>query len=182
MKVLKTMLFYSWRLGQLGKRSEINSPLKLDGCRNIYIGNHVCIGYKSWLAAVPHTGKESKLIVSDLSTIGNFNHIYATRSIVIEESVLTADRVYISDNIHGYEDVSIPIKNQPIVQKGTVTIGSGSWIGENVSILGASIGKHCVIGANSVVTRNIPDYSVAIGSPARVIKRYDMDNNNWIIV
>ena len=101
---------------------------------------------------------------------------------MIEESVLTADRVYISDNIHGYEDVSIPIKNQPIVQKGTVTIGSGSWIGENVSILGASIGKHCVIGANSVVTRNIPDYSVAIGSPARVIKRYDMDNNNWIIV
>ncbi|MEQ3081946.1 hypothetical protein AAAZ65_15260 [Bacteroides cellulosilyticus] len=55
---------------------------------------------------------------------------------------MTADRVYISDNLHGYEDMSIPIKNQPIIQLGEVVIGEGSWLGENVCVLGAKIGKH----------------------------------------
>ena len=60
-----------------------------------------------------------------------------------------------------------------------VIIGEGSWLGENVCVCGASVGKHCVIGANSVVTRDIPDYCIAVGSPARVVKRYNFDKNTW---
>ena len=60
-----------------------------------------------------------------------------------------------------------------------VTIGEDSWIGENVCICGASIGKHCVIGANSVVTKDIPDYCVAAGIPAKVIKKYNFEKNSW---
>ena len=88
--------------------------------------------------------------------------------------------MYISDNLHGYKDIKTPIWKQPIVQNRDVEIGEGSWIGENVCILGVHIGKHCVIGANSVVTHDIPDYSVAVGSPAKVIKRYDFENNQWV--
>lgn len=65
---------------------------------------------------------------------------------------------------------------QPIIQKGTVEIGEGSWIGENVCIIGAHIGRHCVIGANSIVTKNIPDYSIAVGTPA---KDYDFEKKEW---
>jgi acetyltransferase-like isoleucine patch superfamily enzyme len=90
-----------------------------------------------------------------------------------------AEKVYISDNIHAYKDVTKPIMHQPIVHKGNVYIGDNSWIGESVSIIGANIGKHCVIGANSVVTHDIPDYCVAVGSPAKVIKRYNFDINQW---
>jgi len=61
-----------------------------------------------------------------------------------------------------------------------VSIGDGSWIGENVCIVGATIGKNCVIGANSVVTKNIPDFCVAVGIPARIIKRYDLNKCAWI--
>ena len=65
------------------------------------------------------------------------------------------------------------------MQKHDVEIGEGSWLGENVCVLGAIIGRHCVIGANSVVTKDIPDYSIAVGAPAKVIKRYDFTTNSW---
>ena len=118
MGVIKSYLLYSWRFGSWGRRSDINRPLKLNGSRNIHIGSHVFVGYKTWLAAVPHTGIEAKLVISDSCTIGNFNHIYATGRITIESSVLTADSVYISDNIHGYEDPAVPVKCQSIKQRG----------------------------------------------------------------
>ena len=71
-----------------------------------------------------------------------------------------------------YEDIETPIIEQSIGSKGNVIIGEGSWLGNNVAVISCKIGKHCVIGANSVVTHDIPDYSVAVGCPARVIKRY----------
>jgi len=81
--------------------------------------------------------------------------------------------------LHEYKDITIPIKEQPIINAGKVIIGEHSWIGENVCIIGAKIGKHCVIGANSVVTKDIPDYSVAVGVPAKVIKKYSFEKNEW---
>ena len=62
----------------------------------------------------------------------------------------------------------------------SVHIGEGSWLGENVCVCGASIGKHCVIGANSVVINDIPDYCVAAGSPAKIVKKYDFDKKQWV--
>ena len=82
-------------------------------------------------------------------------------------------------DIHGYEDITKPIKKQPIIQKKEVIVGDNSWIGENVCIIGAKVGKHCIVGANSVVTRDVPDYSVVVGSPARIIKRYDFEKQEW---
>ncbi len=171
---------YRKSLGFFGVGSDIISPLELSGCKNISIGNNVHIAYKCRLAAVPHTQSPiCELIIKDNCLIGNFNHIYATKKILLEDNVLTADKVYISDNLHGYSDINIPIVQQPIVQKKEVTIGSGSWIGENVCIIGASVGKHCVIGANSVVVKDIPDFCVAVGIPAKVIKRYNNETGVW---
>lgn len=164
---------------QFGWRSIISHPLRIDGAKNISIGNGCSIQYKTWLAAMPYTGENPKLIIEDGCRIGNFNHIYATKSVILHKDVLTADKVYISDNLHRYEDIDVPILKQPILQHGEVEIGEGSWLGENVCVLGAKIGKHCVIGANSVVTRDIPDFSIAVGVPAKVIKKYDFDSNQW---
>ena len=110
-------LLYKYRFKSFGKKSYLHSPLKIDGIENIEIGNGVSIAYKTWLAAVPLTGEKSKLIIEDGVNIGNFNHIYATQSIIIRKDVLTADKVYISDNLHGYEDINTPIIKQPIIQK-----------------------------------------------------------------
>lgn len=90
--------------------------------------------------------------------------------------------MYISDNLHGFNDINTPIKDQPLCQLKEVTIGSGSWIGENVCIIGASVGKNSVVGANSVVTHDIPDYCVAVGAPAKIIKRFDSEKQKWVII
>lgn len=171
---------YRMTMQAFGEKSQIVSPLSLDGKGNISIGDNVYVGYKTWLAALPLTGeKQCCMELLDGVTIGHFNHIYATKKIILEKDVLTADRVYISDNLHGYADIHVPIKDQPIIQHGEVVIGEGSWLGENVCVLGARVGKHCVIGANSVVTKDIPDYSVAVGVPAKVIKRYNFASQTW---
>ncbi|MBL0145317.1 MAG: acyltransferase [Chitinophagaceae bacterium] len=172
--------YYKTKFKQFGYGSSLRSPLNINCAQNISIGKSTAIGYKAWLAAVPLTNSTTAaLIIGNHCSIGNFNHIYATQKIVMEDGVLTADKVYISDNMHGYEDVTTAIKLQPIVQKNEVVIGKGTWIGENVCIMGCSIGKQCVIGANAVVTKDIPDYSVAAGNPAKIIKRYCFDTKNW---
>ena len=74
------------------------------------------------------------------------------------------------------------IYKQGVGSLSPVVIGEGSWLGENVCVCGAKVGKHCVIGANSVVTTDIPDYCVAVGSPAKVVKRFDFDRSEWVRV
>ena len=111
--------------------------------------------------------------------IGHFNHIKCSEKITIGKNVLTADKVYISDNSHEYHNVYMPIRLQKIVQLKNVVIGDGAWIGENVCIIGASVGKGSVIGANSVVTKSIPDYSIAVGTPAEIIKFYNKKTKIW---
>ena len=176
----KSMVLYPIQFKKFGKKSRIDKPLRIDGKEYIEISDRVYVQPYSWLACQPLTGCSNPLLsIGNGSVIGNFNHIYATRKIVIEDHVLTADKVYISDNLHDYSSPDIPIVNQLIKQIGEVHIGEGSWLGENVCVIGASIGKHCTIGANSVVTHDIPDYSVAVGSPARVIKQYNFETKQW---
>ena len=183
-RVLKSLIYttlHHFSFGSIGSGVFIFSPMQIDGAKNIFISKGVHIGYKTWLAALPQTGAERcSLVIGEGSSLGNFNHIYATRSISIEKKVLTADKVYISDNVHDYHDIETAIKDQPIMQKNDVCIGEGAWLGENVCVIGASVGKHSVVGANSVVTKDIPDYCVAVGIPARVIKRYDFNKKEWI--
>ncbi len=172
---------YKIQLGKIGFKSKIINPLHLDGKKNIYIGNNVLIRDKTWLAALPLTGSnDCKLEFHEKCQIGHFNHIYCTNSILFEKGVLTADKVYITDNLHQYSDINVYICNQEIKQLKKVVIGEGSWLGENVCIIGASVGKQSVIGANSVVTKDIPDYSVAVGSPAIIIKRYCFEKKEWL--
>lgn len=167
------------RFMSVGDHTRVERPLRVDGIQNISLGNNVMIHEGTWLAAMPLTGSPVELLIKDGASLGHYNHIYATRSIVIENDVLTADKVYISDNLHSYEDVSVPIIKQPIRQCKPVVIGEGSWLGEHVCVIGASIGKHCVIGANAVVTNDIPDYCVAVGAPAKVIKIYNNATHHW---
>jgi acetyltransferase-like isoleucine patch superfamily enzyme len=183
---IKEILFFIFnrhQFGYLGKGTKIYSPLKLSGKKNIFISEYVIIEYKTWLAAIPHTGADKCCLrIGSGTHIGHFNHIYCTQNIDIGKNVLTADKVYISDNLHGYTDITIPILKQPIIQNKEVKIGDGSWLGENVCVLGAKIGRNCVIGANAVVTHDIPDYCVAVGSPAKIIKRYNFENKSWEII
>lgn len=102
--------------------------------------------------------------------------------VFVGKSVIIAQNVVLSGLNHNYLDIRLPIRKQG-VSKGLITIGDHSWIGANsVVTAGVTIGKHCVVAAGSVVTKDIPDYCVAVGAPARVIKQYDFEKEEWVKV
>jgi acetyltransferase-like isoleucine patch superfamily enzyme len=173
-------LLYARRFAAFGSATHVVFPAGIEGMENIRLGGDVYVARHSLLAAVAHTGSAGCLLqIGAGSRIGRFNHLYATRSVVLGAKVLTANGVYISDNLHGYRNPEVPIMDQPVVQAGPVEIGDGTWLGHNACVLGARIGRQCVIGANSVVTRDIPDHCVAVGAPAVIVKRYDPESATW---
>ena len=91
--------------------------------------------------------------------------------------MLTAN-VYISDNAHSYE-IIIRLLDQPISYSGKTIIKEGAWIGNNACIFGCVVGKNSVIGANSFVNKDIPDYCIAVGSPAKIIKKLNFNTQEW---
>ena len=96
---------------------------------------------------------------------------YGNYSITIEDDVFFGPNVYVTDQNHGFDDPNLPIGRQSVGEE-PVRIGEGSWLGANVVVLpGVTIGKHVAVGAGSVVTKDLPDHCVAVGSPARVIKQ-----------
>lgn len=171
--------YYKIVLGSIGMGTKLINPI-LSGSKRIFIGKNVYIRKCTWLAAEPVTGNTNCLLkIGDGTYIGNFCHFYASSKIEIGKKVLFADKVYLSDNLHGYKNIQLPIMDQPVEQANPVIIGDGAWIGEHACVIGASVGKNSVIGANAVVTKDIPDYCVAVGAPAKIIKRYNFDLKEW---
>lgn len=161
-------------------KSIVFKPIEIKGKRFITIGKYIIIRkYSSIFALQSDKDHNPEIVINDFCSLGVSNHIAAVRKVVLGKYVLTANNVYISDNIHEYENINIPIMKQPVRFKSEVSIGDGTWVGENACIIGATVGKNCVIGANAVVTKNIPDFSVAVGNPARVIKHFNTETEQW---
>ena len=142
----------------------------------IRIGSHTIIGPNVSLSAGMAPGQEmvSDPVVSigDRTMIGRGSHIVGHFSIEIGDDIQTGPYVYVTDQNHVYTDPDVPVGRQWPVERA-VSIGSGSWLGTGVVVLpGARIGRNAVVGAGSVVTGEVPDHAVAVGSPARVVKRY----------
>lgn len=163
-----------------GRGAFLYRPFRVDGSAGIELGAHTAIQCGGWLYCRGVDGIPSFLTIGSGCVFGYNNHITAVRHVVIGDNVLTANNVYISDNLHEYEDPLTPIMHQPVRFKRDVVVGDGCWIGENACIIGARIGKNCVIGANAVVTHDIPDYSVAVGVPAVVIRHFDPQSRKWV--
>lgn len=151
----------------------------------ISIGDNTLIGPGVALSAGMVPGQECitnpVVRIGDRCLIGKGSGIVGHFSITIGNDVWTGHHVYITDQNHGYEDVTRPISEQSQPERA-VSIGNGSWLGHGSIVLpGVTIGEHVVVGANSVVTKDIPSFSVAVGSPARVIRRY-VDGDGWVDV
>jgi acetyltransferase-like isoleucine patch superfamily enzyme len=182
---LKAFVFtsiLSTQCGKFGKKSRILPPFRFNGLDQVSIGNSVVIGRDCWF--ITHRDDKSpegiKLILGDNVSIGMGCSISAAIRVELQDHVLVARNVYISDHAHAFEDINIPIANQGITQLKPVVIGAGTWLGQNVCVLpGVTIGKHCVIGANSVVNSSLPDYCVAAGTPARIIRQYNPQTKKW---
>ena len=117
------------------------------------------------------------VIIGQQTLIGIGNVIIGPIS--IGNNVILAQNIVISGLNHQYIDVDLPIVKQPVTTK-QIIIEDDCWIAANVvTTQGVTIGKHCVIAAGAVVTKNIPPYSVAAGNPAKIIKQYNFERQEW---
>jgi serine acetyltransferase len=165
-----------------GPYSELAGPaLSIEGAGGIHVGAFVKIGSHAVLEAlVPDRGVT--LRIEDAAYIGHLARITAVHEVVIGEEAMLADRVYISDTGHVYEDVSRPIKRQGLRDGRRVEIGRGAWIGIGAAIVGnVRIGENAVVGANAVVTQDVPDFTVVAGNPAQVVRQHDGDAWRWMM-
>ncbi len=166
------------RFGHFGRGSVIcYPPTTIMNEAYIRIGSGTMIGSHVALSAGMVPGQtcvtDPVVSIGDRCLIGRGSGIVGHLSITIGDDVWTGHHVYITDQNHGYDDPDRPISQQ-VQPERPVSIGDGSWLGHGTVVLpGATIGRHVVIGANSVVTGDIPDFSVAVGAPARVIQRHD---------
>lgn len=154
-------------------------------------GSSVLIGKGAYLSpyslVFAHGGSE--IVVGNGSMLSNYTTVTSINKVIIGDDVLMGPNVFIADYNHDYRDITKAVVRQGNISTASdgtpneVHIGNGTWIGKNAVIVGnVTIGEHCVIGANSTVTKDIPSFSVAAGNPAKVIKRYDFDTQKWIRV
>ncbi|MGL4306006.1 MAG: acyltransferase [Mycobacteriaceae bacterium] len=153
--ILRGMVF-------LGKNVEVHSTPDLS---RLEIGRWVHIGDGNAIRC-----HEGSLRIGDKVVFGKDNVVNTYLDIEIGASTLVADWCYICDFDHKMDDVTMPIKDQGII-KGPVRIGPDTWVSAKVTILRHTIiGRGCVLGAHAVVKGSIPDYSIAVGAPAKVVK------------
>ena len=168
--------------GAMGPGCNIMLPFKCNNAKDISLGEGITLCGGAWIdcfRSYAGVDFEPRLEIGDGTYIGHRSHIMAIGRMTIGKDVMIADGVYISDNLHGYENPAVRVQDQPL-KHAPVIIEDEVWLGENVCVLpGVTIGKHSVIGSNSVVTRSIPSFSVAVGTPAKVIRRYNAATKQW---
>lgn len=178
--ILTKIFFSSARL--------IRFPFRIRGRKYIHLGKGLTTGVGCRLDAFPLESKICLKLGDDIQ-INDTVHIAAINSIKIGNRVLIASKVIITDHNHGFYGYK-NIHTSPIIppekrelSSAPVIIGDDVWIGEFVAVLpGVTIGNGAIIGAMSVVNKDVPAYSIAVGSPAKVIKQYDFEQKKWIRV
>ncbi|CAH5655338.1 DapH/DapD/GlmU-related protein [Enterobacter cloacae] len=176
----KFMTFFTIRNARI-----IRHPFDIRGKDKILIGKGFTTGRYCRLEA--YGDKKSPTLIIGLDCqINDSVHIAAGQCVMIGDNVLIASRVFITDLNHGNyagDKQSHPdsICRNRELSTIPVHIESNVWLGEGVVVLpGVRIGQSSIIGANSVVTKNIPEHSIAVGNPAKVIKRFDFTKNEWV--
>jgi acetyltransferase-like isoleucine patch superfamily enzyme len=154
-----------------GAGSVVEPPVRVAGEARIAIGSDVYVGAGSWLLALPGDGVA--LEIGDGTSVSGALVVSAAQSVRIGRNVLLARNVYLSDHGHAFERVGIPVLAQGVTEPRPVEIDDGAWLGENVVVCpGVRIGRGAVVGANAVVLDDVPDWSVAVGVPARVVRSF----------
>lgn len=178
---------FIWR----NKSIRFDYTAKVVGIDSVKILGMVTSGRFFWLEAVEKYGKQRfnpQIVFKGIFHASDSCHIGATHYVEIGNNVLFGSKVYISDHGHGtYSGLCVhsspeePPTERKLDSDKEVIIGDNVWVGDNVTILpNVHIGNGCVIGSNSVVTKDIPDNCIAVGIPARVIKKYDFEKKKWV--
>ena len=165
-----------------GKNSLIESPDRIIGKKYISIGDNVRILHHMRMEATDRWGEQNfspSITIADNVSIGQNFHIVAANDLVIGANTTISGNVFITDNNHEYRKIDVHILDQPLKVNKTV-IGENCFIGFGAAIqAGTVLGKQCIVGSNAVVQGQFEDYSVIVGCPAKVIKKYNLESGIW---
>jgi lipopolysaccharide O-acetyltransferase len=164
----------------------IRFPFDISGRKYIRWGTGFTIGRSCRIESCLVETKRIVLEFGKNVQLNDYVHITAMQQVKIGDNVLMTSKIYISDCVHGiysgdqeHSSLDVPPMQRTYICK-PVHIEDNVWIGEFVSILpGVTIGKGSIIGANSVVTKNIPPYVIAVGIPAKPVKQYNFKKERW---
>lgn len=173
-------IFSSKTLKHIGKNSHVEENFSIIGGQFIDIGNNFSSGKNLKIHAFEiDDSKKPRIVIGNDVTITDNCYLSAAGEIKIADGTLLGENTFICDNFHGgntFEELETPPNERKITYKGSVNIEENVWTGRNVCIMpGVSIGKGSIIGANAVVTHDIPPYSIAVGAPARIIRNVKKD-------
>lgn len=170
------------------KAKIVRTPLYIRGVDNIQFGQFISMGTHIRIDAFNQDNTKS-IIIGDNVEINDYTHIAAINKVEIGNNVLIASKVFISDHNHGYYGFNNThtspkiVPNQRSLSSAPISIKDNVWLGEFVSVLpGVTIGEGSIVGAMSVVSKDIPPYVIAAGIPAKVIKKYDFKLEKWVKV
>lgn len=184
LKSIAKRVLYHPRGMRIGRESVVMLPRWIRRPDRVTIGNRTRIQHHAVLTALaPQENKKlvAHIDIGDDVYIGCWVQIHAVDRISIGDGSVLSDHIYISDVSHGLAPDGGPIMEQPLESKGPVIIGKNCFIGFGGSVLpGVTLGDHCIVGTRSVVTRNFAAYSMIGGSPARLIKTYDLAGKRWV--
>ncbi len=165
--------------------SYLDPDVEITNPQFISIGRNTLLRPYTWLYAITNDHERAgafqpRLEIGSNCVIGRFCYITCSNQVTIEDSALIMESVLITDSVHEYTDIDTPVNNQPLLSRGPIIIGAGSWIGVGARIVGrVRIGRNSVVGANAFVNRDVPDYCVVAGIPAQIVRRYDPASGQW---
>ncbi|MGJ1271450.1 MULTISPECIES: acyltransferase [Sphingobacterium] len=169
-------LLYSFFFGKFGLYSYLGKPIFIHNIHQIYIGNRVRIFPNNRMEV---HGKNSRIIIQDNVGIAQNVHITSGGDLIIGKGSTILANVFITNIDHEYNVIDKPILEQGMSIRET-SIGENCFIGIGAAIqAGTILGKHCIVGANSVVRGIFPDYCVIVGAPARIVKKYNFTSKIW---
>jgi acetyltransferase-like isoleucine patch superfamily enzyme len=158
--------------GSFGRNSWIVPPARVTTPASIHIGNDVAVLEHAWLSVVAAVdGVTPRLEIGDGTHIGRFANIACVGEVIFGREVLTADRIFVGDTYHEYQDHSQPIISQPMAPPRAVRIGDGAFLGVGCIVLpGVTVGEGAYVGAGAVVVDDVEPRTVVVGNPARPIR------------
>ena len=163
--------------------SYMDPTVRLVGINNIYIGKNTLLSENVWLNVNHRNGFEKKIQIGNNCHIGLANYFSCGPSIVLKDYCFTGIDCHFLGSGHEINNPFVPYIASGLTEGASIEIGVNCWLTTSVTVLqGVKIGHGSVIGARSVVTSDIPPFSLAIGNPAKVIKRYDFLNSKWITI
>jgi acetyltransferase-like isoleucine patch superfamily enzyme len=183
---VKGAQYYRRILNRFGSGATLYRPAVLSNPRFLSVGDRTMIGRSAHIELIPEYASvhySPKVEIGNDVYIGPNLYMVCIGSITIGDGSVLSEHVFLHDSNHGFDPARGLIMQQELVGPGNIVIGRNCFLGFRSAIMpGVTLGDHCIVGVNAVVTKSFPAYSMVAGVPAVVIKRYSHEENQWVRV